>query len=130
MLSIVFLLLPNMFVQNWGVIGKHWELVPREQPIKLDYVYSKFASSELIAKLEGRRGNQLETAAITEGIDTSEVKESEGNEMDDMDIPSLGDVEEFHMEYDNIVSKDQTGIDVSCCSYDQYCLDHYCFRLG
>ena len=130
MLSIVFLLLPNMFVQNWGVIGKHWELVPREQPINLDYVYSKFASSELIAKLEGRRGNQLETAAITEGIDTSEVKESEGNEMDDMDIPSLGDVEEFHMEYDNIVSKDQTGIDVGCCSYDQYCLDHYCFRLG
>lgn len=127
----MFLLLPNTFVQNWGVIGKHWGLVPREQPVKLDYVYSKFASSELIAKLEGRRGNQLEAAAaLTEGTDTSEVKDSEGNEMDDTDLPSLGDVEEFHMEYDNIVSKDQTGIDTGCCSYDQYCLDHYCFRLG
>lgn len=117
-------------VQNWGVIGKHWELVPREQPVKLDYVYSKFASSELIAKLEGRRGNQLEIPATTEVTDTSELKDSEENEMDEVDLPSLGEVEEFHMEYENIVSKDQTSLDAGCCSYDQYCLDHYCFRLG
>lgn len=101
-------------------------LVPRQQPMKLDYVYSKFASSELIAKLEGRRVSQ---AATTDGVDTSELDDSEGD--NDVDkITSPVQLEEFHLEYDNILSKDQTGVDAGCCSYDQYCLDHYCFRLG
>lgn len=119
-----------MFVQNWGVIGKHWVLVPRQQPMKLDYVYSKFASSELIAKLEGRRGNQPETPVTTEGVDISEPKDNEGNDMDEIASSSLIELEEFHLEYDNVLSKDQTGVDAGCLSYDQYCLDQYCFRLG
>lgn len=102
--------------------------------MKLDYVYSKFASSELIVKLEARRGNQLETvpesAPMTERMGSSELNNDEDNEMDEIASISSVELEEFHVEYDNILSKDQSGVDAGCCSYDQYCLDHYCFRLG
>lgn len=104
--------------------------MPRQQPIKLDYVYSKFASSELIAKLEARWGNHPERVITTEGIESSELSDSESvNDTDEMVSASSGDLE-FHIAYDNILSKDQTGVDSGCCSYDQYCLDQYCFRLG
>lgn len=96
--------------------------------MKLDYVYSKFASSELIAKLEAKRGNQPETVAITGGIDVSEPNNSE--DVDEIASISSIELEEFNVEYDNILSKDQTGVDNGCYSYDQYCLDQYCFRLG
>ena len=99
--------------------------------MRLDYVYSKFASSELIAKLEGRRGNPPETPTTTIGmLDGSEPNDNEGNDMDERASTTSIELEEFHLEYDNIVSKDQSGVDAGCCSYDQYCLDHYCFRLG
>ena len=96
--------------------------------MKLDYVYSKFASSELIAKLEGRQSNQPETPTATSGgVGNSEADDNEGNGMDDV---FSHEMEEFHLEYDNIVSRDQSGVDTGCCCYDQYCLDQYCFRLG
>ena len=99
--------------------------------MKLEHVYSKFASSELIAKLEGRRGNPAETPTTTAGgVDTSEPNDNEGSDMDERVSISSIELEEFHLEYDNIISKDQSGVDAGCCSYDQYCLDQYCFRLG
>ena len=106
--------------------------MPRQQPLRLDYVYSKFASSELIAKLEGRRGNPPETPTTTTAgrADSIEANDNEGNEMNDRASTTSIELEEFHLEYDNIVSRDQSGVDAGCCSYDQYCLDHYCFRLG
>ena len=102
--------------------------MPQQQPIKLDYVYSKFASSELIAKLEARRGNQSETVVTTGGMDIGEPNNSK--DVDEITSTSSIELEEFHVEYDNILSKDQTGVDSGCCGYDQYCLDQYCFRLG
>ena len=98
--------------------------------MKLDYVYSKFASSELIAKLEGRRGTQPETPTTTGAVDSSEPNDHEGKDVNERASTASIELEEFHLEYDNIISKDQSGADIGCCSHDQYCLDQYCFRLG
>lgn len=93
--------------------------------MKLDYVYSKFASSELVKKLELRRGNQPEAVATTE-VDSNEDEDN----MNEIASTPSAELEEFHVEYDNILSKDQATVDIGCHSYDQYCLDHHCFRLG
>ena len=104
------------YSQNWGVIGRQWKLVPREQPESLEYEYSKFATSELITKLEAAGGTQPEISNDDLPKDNEETTSS--------------DLVEFHVEYDNVESKDQSGVGSGCRSYDQYCLDQYCFRLG
>ncbi|XP_065909359.1 protein polybromo-1-like [Dysidea avara] len=103
-------------LKNWGVIGRQWKLVPREQPESLEYEYSKFATSELITKLEAAGGTQPEISNDDLPKDNEETTSS--------------DLVEFHVEYDNVESKDQSGVGSGCRSYDQYCLDQYCFRLG
>lgn len=85
----------------------------------MEYEYSKFVSSELITKLEAAVDTQSDTAAVSNDDHPKENDDS-----------ASSDLVEFHVEYDNVDSKDQSGVGSGCHSYDQYCLDQYCFRLG
>jgi len=70
-------------------------------------------------KLEAAGNTQSDTAAVS---NDNHPKENEDS--------ASSDLVEFHVEYDNVDSKDQSGVGSGCRSYDQYCLDQYCFRLG
>jgi len=85
----------------------------------LEFEYSKFVPQELITKLEASVATQRNKTAVAVS----------DNNRDNEETVSSGLVE-FHVEYDNVESKDQSGVMPGCHSYDQYCLDQYCFRLG